>query len=224
MKKRYTAVIGIALALTLSACTVSPAAPQPTPTPAATQPAVPETDEAPLSAEFIAERFLSQLGEHESFDDAGGSEYAENVLFTAKRELSRFCYLSLDGSEGTELFAVDGLPEGGLVLISTVFEGVFPDRAVAVTDVDGVTGVFALSESGEDHLPLLVPLDGVTIIGVQEHPGPDSVKLVNPRGDENTVTKQPDGSYLDADGRVFSYDGEYGWFDPDGTEWNESLA
>ena len=51
--------------------------------------------------------------------------------------------------------------------------------------------------------------------------GPDVVELVNLRGDETTVYKLADGTYLDRIERHFTYNGTDTWTDEDGVEWNE---
>ena len=52
-------------------------------------------------------------------------------------------------------------------------------------------------------------------------PGPDSTTLVNPRGDTVDVTKQSDGTYIDANGTVYTFDGTSVWTDKDGHDWDE---
>lgn len=53
------------------------------------------------------------------------------------------------------------------------------------------------------------------------YPGADVVELVNLRGDETTVYKLADGTYLDRIERHFTYNGTDTWTDEDGVEWNE---
>ncbi|MDD6812643.1 MAG: hypothetical protein PUD93_12455 [Lachnospiraceae bacterium] len=52
-------------------------------------------------------------------------------------------------------------------------------------------------------------------------PGPDVVEIVNLRGDETTVYKLADGTYMDRIERRFTYNGTDTWTDEDGVEWNE---
>lgn len=52
-------------------------------------------------------------------------------------------------------------------------------------------------------------------------PGADVVEIVNLRGDETTVYKLADGTYLDRIERHFTYNGTDTWTDEDGVEWNE---
>ena len=52
-------------------------------------------------------------------------------------------------------------------------------------------------------------------------PGPDVVEIVNLRGDETTVYKLADGTYMDRIDRHFTYNGTDTWTDEDGVEWNE---
>lgn len=51
--------------------------------------------------------------------------------------------------------------------------------------------------------------------------GPDVAELVNLRGDETTVYKLADGTYMDRIDRRFTFDGTDTWVDEDGVEWNE---
>lgn len=53
------------------------------------------------------------------------------------------------------------------------------------------------------------------------HPGADVVEIVNLRGDETTVYKLADGTYMDRIERHFTYNGSDTWIDEDGVEWNE---
>ena len=52
-------------------------------------------------------------------------------------------------------------------------------------------------------------------------PGPDVAELVNLRGDETTVYKLVDGTYMDRIDRRFTFDGVETWVDEDGVAWNE---
>lgn len=56
---------------------------------------------------------------------------------------------------------------------------------------------------------------------VVETPGEDIVVIVNLKGDETTVYKLVDGTYMDRIDRKFTYNGTDTWFDEDGVEWNE---
>ena len=53
------------------------------------------------------------------------------------------------------------------------------------------------------------------------YPGADVVEIVNLRGDETTVYKLADGTYMDRIDRHFTYNGTDTWTDEDGVEWNE---
>lgn len=54
-----------------------------------------------------------------------------------------------------------------------------------------------------------------------DYPGADVVEIVNLRGDETTVYKLADGTYMDRIERHFTYNGTDTWTDEDGVEWNE---
>ena len=54
-----------------------------------------------------------------------------------------------------------------------------------------------------------------------KYPGADVVEIVNLRGDETTVYKLADGTYMDRTERHFTYNGTDTWTDEDGVEWNE---
>ncbi len=54
-----------------------------------------------------------------------------------------------------------------------------------------------------------------------DYPGADVVEIVNLRGDETTVYKLADGTYMDRIERHFTYNGTDTWIDEDGVEWNE---
>lgn len=59
------------------------------------------------------------------------------------------------------------------------------------------------------------------VISESDYPGADVVELVNLRGDETTVYKLADGTYMDRIERHFTYNGTDTWTDEDGVEWNE---
>ena len=56
-----------------------------------------------------------------------------------------------------------------------------------------------------------------------DYPGADVVEIVNLRGDETTVYKLVDGTYMDRINRRFTYNGTDTWTDEDGVEWNEAV-
>lgn len=56
-----------------------------------------------------------------------------------------------------------------------------------------------------------------------DYPGADVVEIVNLRGDETTVYKLADGTYMDRIDRRFTYNGTDTWTDEDGIEWNEAV-
>ena len=54
------------------------------------------------------------------------------------------------------------------------------------------------------------------------YPGADVVEIVNLRGDETTIYKLEDGTYMDRMERRFTYNGTDIWTDENGVEWNEA--
>ena len=56
-----------------------------------------------------------------------------------------------------------------------------------------------------------------------DYPGADVVEIVNLRGDETTVYKLADGTYMDRINRRFTYNGTDTWTDENGVEWNEAV-
>lgn len=55
----------------------------------------------------------------------------------------------------------------------------------------------------------------------KEYPGADVVEVVNLRGDETTIYKLADGTYMDRIEHRYTYNGTDTWTDEDGVEWNE---
>ena len=53
------------------------------------------------------------------------------------------------------------------------------------------------------------------------YPGADVVSIVNLRGDETTIYKLADGTYMDRAEHHFTYNGTDTWTDEAGAEWNE---
>ena len=58
-------------------------------------------------------------------------------------------------------------------------------------------------------------------ISEENYPGEDVVEIVNLRGDETTIYKLADGTYMDRIDRRFTYNGTDTWTDENGVEWNE---
>ena len=56
-----------------------------------------------------------------------------------------------------------------------------------------------------------------------DYPGADVVEIVNRRGDETTVYKLADGTYMDRIDRRFTYNGTDTWTDENGVEWTEAV-
>ena len=54
------------------------------------------------------------------------------------------------------------------------------------------------------------------------YPGADVVEIVNLRGDETTIYKLADGTFMDRMEHRFTYNGTDIWTDENGVEWNES--
>lgn len=54
------------------------------------------------------------------------------------------------------------------------------------------------------------------------YPGAEVVEIVNLRGDETTIYKLADGTYMDRMERRFTYNGTDIWTDENGVEWNEA--
>ena len=79
----------------------------------------------------------------------------------------------------------------------------------------------ALSTEGEgsENEPTVYEKEEVT--SERNYPGADVVEIVNLRGDETTVYKLADGTYMDRIERHFTYNGTDTWTDEDGVEWNE---
>ena len=67
----------------------------------------------------------------------------------------------------------------------------------------------------------LEEVDSEEVASEEDHPGADVVEIVNLRGDETTVYKLADGTYMDRIERHFTYNGTDTWIDEDGVEWNE---
>lgn len=55
----------------------------------------------------------------------------------------------------------------------------------------------------------------------ENYPGADVVEIVNLCGDETTVYKLADGTYMDRIERHFTYNETDTWTDENGVEWNE---
>ena len=78
------------------------------------------------------------------------------------------------------------------------------------TEVEGSESVSTVFETEE-------------ITSEGDYPGADVVEIVNLRGDETTVYKLADGTYMDRIDRRFTYNGTDIWTDENGVEWNEAV-
>ena len=78
------------------------------------------------------------------------------------------------------------------------------------TEVEGSESVSTVFETEE-------------ITSEGDYPGADVVEIVNLRGDETTVYKLADGTYMDRIDRRFTYNGTDTWTDENGVEWNEAV-
>ena len=79
----------------------------------------------------------------------------------------------------------------------------------------------ALSTEGEGSENEPTVYEKEEVISERNYPGADVVEIVNLRGDETTVYKLADGTYMDRIERHFTYNGTDTWTDEDGVEWNE---
>ena len=184
MKKknaRFCAFPILLLMVVLCACGSLPEADRPapivtatasstaTPTPTASSVPVLCGEELALHAEFAVERFLSQTDALPSYSDTD-SEWSNKVLFTAQRDLKNLRFLAVD-AEFTEawnirilgekeLYVLDELHEGDMVLITMSLDGYLPARALSYEDGCGGTHYFTVSLSGEDNVPILTFAEG----------------------------------------------------------------
>lgn len=72
---------------------------------------------------------------------------------------------------------------------------------------------------GSENEPAVSETENVT--SEKEYPGADVVEVVNLRGDETTIYKLADGTYMDRIEHRYTYNGTDTWTDEDGVEWNE---
>ena len=91
------------------------------------------------------------------------------------------------------------------------------ENAVLAMDYQDMT-IYWVSGSQED----------APAMGTDESPddvadsGADVVEIVNLRGDEATIYKLADGTYIDRTERRFTYNGTDTWTDEDGAAWSEA--
>ena len=91
------------------------------------------------------------------------------------------------------------------------------ENAVLAMDYQDMT-IYWVSGSQED----------APAMGTDESPddvadsGADVVEIVNLRGDETTIYKLADGTYVDRTERRFTYNGTDTWTDEDGAAWSEA--
>lgn len=184
MKQAKTILFSLlipALALALSACAkpTVPAEPDKTAeipeVPAVIEPVEPESQTAETPAlcdrkpaftvEFAAD---DRITEDVKVLTDSDSEFVNNILFTAKRDVTDVRYLEVSAelteagevrvTEGETLYTFDGLKTGEQFLIPMALEGYLPNRLITYSDACGGTHRYYVMLSGKDNRPLFVEL------------------------------------------------------------------
>lgn len=107
---------------------------------------------------------------------------------------------------------------GDTVTVYQLADGTFMDRENRVYKYDGKESWY-----DQDNAEWNQSAEAEAGTGEeQSYPGPDDAVIVNARGDETTVYKLADGSYLDRVQAKFTYsEADNTWTDEDGVVWDE---
>lgn len=225
MKKSLFAILAVMLMLSLSACRKidTPAAPE---EPAET--AAGETGESidltgPWHLDGEKNDLAAFSGAYPAYDEFGaGMEIRSSGLLS--------WYIGAIGGAGTYTQEGDALT---VDLTSTVDEQPMEvafrvltegEPAALEMSYNGMTVYWAYGDNEEEPAVAVDSEDGGENNEADDpYPGEDVVALINLRGDETTVYKLADGTYMDRIDRVFVFDGVETWTDEDGVEWNAQL-
>lgn len=122
----------------------------------------------PMSVEYAVDRFLAQKDSYAYFDDALDSEYAVKVAALALRDIGDVEFLTIladvdeNGNllctQSRVLYTAEDMKETDLFVVNMEFVGAIPNRALRYTDAEGNAHIFGLGMSGEDGMPILIPI------------------------------------------------------------------
>lgn len=120
-------------------------------------------------AEFAIERFLAQRPDHLFFSDGTEHECASKVVLSFDTKITNFRFLQLTGefdqlgafvcTDMQVLYSRDEITENDLMVVQTTLDGLIPTRGISFVDAGGNTRYYYLTISGEDNVPLLVPVE-----------------------------------------------------------------
>ncbi|MGM9579586.1 MAG: lipoprotein [Evtepia sp.] len=221
MKKRVALLMAVILCLSLAACSKAPE-----PAQGPQEPPTEETTAQVQSIDLIGPWHLdSEKNDLAAFADSldlfpGYGEWGAGMEIQSDGEMNWF--IGAAGGSGTYTIEDDLL------------------HAALVNDMDQTDMAMDFRILTENETAsLAMDYQGMTIYwvyGGQEdapasgngesqdaaaYPGADVVEVVNLRGDETTIYKLADGTYMDRTERHFTYNGTDTWTDEGGAEWNE---
>lgn len=225
MKKRAVFLIAVILCLSLAACSK---APEPDQDPQETHTEGTKTESAAQvqSIDLVGPWHLdSEKNDLDAFADSldrfpGYGEWGAGMEIQSDGHMN--WYIGAAGGSGTYTIE-DTLLHAALVNDMDQTDMTIDFRILAenenaelAMDYQGMT-IYWVYGSQED-----APADGKEESqDATGYPGADVVSIVNLRGDETTIYKLADGTYMDRAEHHFTYNGTDTWTDEAGAEWNE---
>ena len=227
MKRTLVLLIALIVSLSLTACSKANGA---TPAPEGNHTEAPSTEspdkmlqETDLVGPWHLDSDKNDLAAFAGSLDLfpGYSEWGASMEIRSDGQMS--WYIGAAGGYGTYT-ADDGLLHAALVNnmdqaeMAIDFRIVLEnEKTVLEMDYEDITVYWAYGDQEEE------PAFGTDgSLGDAVYPGADVVEIVNQRGDETTIYKLADGTYMDRIDRRFIYDGADVWTDENGVEWNEA--
>ena len=235
MKRKFALLIAVILCLSLAACNKT-SAPEQVPQESHTETTNPEshtettstqsTEDTQSSIELAGPwRLDTEKNDLAVFTDSldlfpGYAEWGAGMEIRSNGQMS--WYIGTVGGSGTysveddvlHAALVNDMDQKDMAIDLRIL--VENDEAILAMDYHNMTIYWAYGDQAH------TPATGNDENGEEAtYPGADTVEIVNLRGDETTVYKLADGTYMDREERRFTYDGMDTWTDENGGEWNE---
>lgn len=227
MKRKIALLISVILCLSLAACSKAPESEQGPPENYTETTNTESSGEMQQSIELAGLWHLdSEKNDLAAFADSldlfpGYGEWGASMEVRSDGQMS--WHIGAAGGRGTYTIEgdllhaalVNDMDQKDMVMDFRIF--VESEKAVLAMDYQDMTIYWAYG--GQEEAPAIgtdKSPDDVT------YPGADVVEIVNLRGDETTIYKLADGTYMDRMEHRFTYNGTDTWTDENGVEWNEA--
>ena len=225
MKKRFAFLIAVVLCLSLAACSKAPGSdqdPQKTQTEETTAESAAQVQSIDLVGPWHLDSEKNDLAACADSLDLfpGYGEWGAGMEIQSDGQMN--WYIGAAGGSGTYTIE-DDLLHAALVSDMDQADMAMDFRILA----ENQTAMLAMDYQNMTIYWVYGGQENAPAAGKEEsqdaavYPGADVVNIVNLRGDETTIYKLADGTYMDRTDRRFTYNGTDTWTDEAGAEWNE---